>query len=252
MNRKDISKLRENGSIYFKIGMIIALVVVISAFNWTTYNHVTPTYQAVDLPAEIEIDVVRMKDKVKLIPPPPVIKITDNIIPVEQPEFTNLPEPKPLVSTEITNTTELKDFNLNTEPAIPTPPVVRPPEPETGIPEIISIAEEMPRFPGCEDSDLSKHEKAKCASEQLLNYVYKNIKYPALARENGIQGMVVIRFVVEKDGSISKAEVAREIGGGCGNEALRVVNSMPNWIPGKQRGRKVRVQFNLPVKFKLD
>jgi protein TonB len=81
------------------------------------------------------------------------------------------------------------------------------------------------------------------------------VKYPAIARENGIQGRVVVQFVVEKDGKITDANVVRDIGAGCGEEALRVVNSMngmnQRWTPGKQRGKPVRVQFTLPVSFKL-
>jgi protein TonB len=88
-----------------------------------------------------------------------------------------------------------------------------------------------------------------------LEYIYKNVKYPAIARENGIQGRVVVQFVVEKDGKITDATVVRDIGAGCGEEALRVVNSMngmnTRWTPGQQRGQPVRVQFTLPVSFKL-
>ncbi|MBR3939047.1 MAG: energy transducer TonB, partial [Bacteroidales bacterium] len=68
---------------------------------------------------------------------------------------------------------------------------------------------------------------------------------------SGITGRVFLTFVVEKDGSIANARILRDIGGGCGQEALRVVKSMPKWIPGEQRGIPVRVQFNLPVYFKL-
>ena len=109
----------------------------------------------------------------------------------------------------------------------------------------------MPRFPGCEDES-SKDERKNCATEKMLQFIYKNIKYPAIARENGVEGTVVVTFVVEKDGSITDAQVVRDIGAQCGQEALRVVNMMPKWVPGKQRGRSVRVQFNLPVKFKLE
>ena len=112
----------------------------------------------------------------------------------------------------------------------------------------------MPQFPGC--SDISdKVERKACADKKLLEFVYKNVKYPAIARENGIQGRVVVQFVVEKDGSVTDARVLRDIGAGCGDESLRVVNmmnSMPRkWVPGKQRGKAVRVQFTLPISYKL-
>ena len=113
----------------------------------------------------------------------------------------------------------------------------------------------MPRFPGCEDLS-TKEERKQCADKKMLEFIYKNIKYPAIARENGVEGTVVVQFVVEKDGTVKDAKVVRDIGAQCGQEAMRVVNMMNEqnikWIPGKQRGRSVRVQFNLPVKFRLE
>ena len=124
------------------------------------------------------------------------------------------------------------------------------------VEEIFKVVEENPRFPGCEDLAGSKEEKEKCSKEKLLEFIYKNIKYPAIARENGIQGMCVVRFVVEKNGSITDIELVRDIGAGCGEEAVRVVGLMnemgERWSPGRQRGQPVRVQYNLPVRFKLE
>ena len=78
-----------------------------------------------------------------------------------------------------------------------------------------------------------------------------NLSYPQEALDEGIQGTVYVSFIVEKDGSISHIKVLRDIGGGCGEEAMRVVALMPKWEPGTQRGKPVRVQFNMPVKFTL-
>ncbi|MBX2928410.1 MAG: TonB family protein [Saprospiraceae bacterium] len=119
--------------------------------------------------------------------------------------------------------------------------------------EIFKVVEEMPRFPGCEDAeDLSLEAKKNCADKKMLEFVYNNIRYPAQARESAIEGTVVVSFIVETDGTITEPKVARDIGGGCGEEVLRVVRLMPGWVPGKQRGRLVRTQFNLPVRYKLD
>jgi protein TonB len=85
----------------------------------------------------------------------------------------------------------------------------------------------------------------------LYSYLGNNIKYPVMAKESGIQGKVYVTFVVERDGSITDVKVLRGIGGGCDEEAVRVVASMPRWKPGKQRGKPVRVQYNLPVRFTL-
>ncbi len=114
---------------------------------------------------------------------------------------------------------------------------------------------EMPRFPGCEDKN-TVSERKTCASRELLKFIYTNLKYPADARAHKIEGTAVVTFVVEKDGSVSGARIVREIGDGCAEEALRVVNLINErnirWIPGKQEGLPVRVQFNLPVKFTIN
>lgn len=121
----------------------------------------------------------------------------------------------------------------------------------TGEGDVFKVVEEMPRFPGCEDVD-GIEERKLCSQKKMLEFVLDNLKYPAEAREKNIEGMVVVSFIVEKDGSIADAEIVRGIGGGCDEEVLRLAYLMPNWIPGKQRGQNVRVQFNLPVRFKLD
>jgi protein TonB len=96
----------------------------------------------------------------------------------------------------------------------------------------------MPDFPGGEDA--------------LNAYLSKNIKYPKQANENGVQGRVVLQFVVNEDGDISDIKVVRGIGSGCDQEAMRVVNSMPKWKPGKQNGKAVKVSFSLPILFELE
>ncbi len=100
-----------------------------------------------------------------------------------------------------------------------------------------TIVEQMPEFPG--------------GTESMMRYIATNIKYPAMARESGISGIVFVSFVVNKKGEITEVKILRGIGGGCDEEAIRVVKSMPSWIPGKQNGKAVPVQFNLPIKFTL-
>ena len=96
-----------------------------------------------------------------------------------------------------------------------------------------------------------KGENDRKTLENLEEYFQKNLKYPMMARESDIQGRVFVGFVVEKDGSISNVKVLRGIGGGCDEEAVRVVQSLPKFKPGKQRGNPVRVQYTLPIVFKL-
>ena len=103
--------------------------------------------------------------------------------------------------------------------------------------EVANVVEVDPEFPG--------------GMEAFYKYLAENIHYPEQAKKEQLQGRVFVTFVVEKDGSISDAKVLRGIGGGCDEEALRVVNAMPKWTPGKMRGEVVRVNYNLPITFRL-
>ncbi len=121
--------------------------------------------------------------------------------------------------------------------------------------EIVSMAEKMPRFPACERTTLSDKAKDSCAQAKLLEFVYRNVRYPQEARSKDIQGTVYARFIVERDGLISGASVLKDIGGGCGAEVIRVLNLMDSvqirWVPGMTEGKPKRVAISIPVKFKL-
>lgn len=103
--------------------------------------------------------------------------------------------------------------------------------------EIFAVVEEMPSFPG--------------GDAALMSYISKNIKYPSIATENGIQGRVICTFVINRDGKVTNAEVIRSVDPSLDKEALRVINNMPAWKPGKQRGKPVRVKYTLPIVFRL-
>ena len=122
--------------------------------------------------------------------------------------------------------------------------------------KVYTVVEEMPRFPACESLEVDLSAKKKCADEQMLAYLYKQIVYPDSAVSQDIQGTVVINFTVEKDSTISSANIIRDIGGGCGEEALRVINALNDqnvrWVPGKKDGQPVRVALNIPIRFKLE
>lgn len=126
-----------------------------------------------------------------------------------------------------------------------------------GKEEIFKVVEEMPLFPGeCPDAEGQSAAKKQCADQKMMEFIYQNLKYPKEARDASVEGVVVVSFVVEKDGSLSNFKLLRDIGAGCGEEVLRVVRLMNEqqlrWTPGKQRGRDVRVQMNLPIRFKLE
>lgn len=112
------------------------------------------------------------------------------------------------------------------------------PEPKPEVEnKVFDVVEQMPSFPG--------------GPSALMKYLSENVKYPVVAQENGVQGRVVVSFVVERDGHITDVKVVRSVDPSLDKEAARVVRSMPAWIPGKQNGSAVRVKYNVPVSFKL-
>lgn len=113
---------------------------------------------------------------------------------------------------------------------------VKPDKPEVEN-KVFDVVEQMPSFPG--------------GPSALMQFLSENMKYPVVAQENGIQGRVVVSFVVERDGSITDVKVVRSVDPSLDREAMRVVKAMPKWIPGKQNGAPVRVKYNVPVQFRL-
>lgn len=124
---------------------------------------------------------------------------------------------------------------VRSEIAVAAPPPPPAPKPEVAT-KVFDVVEEMPSFPGGQGA--------------LMQYL-ASIKYPVVAQENGVQGRVIVSFVVERDGSISDVKVARSVDPSLDREALRVVKSMPRWSPGKQNGSTVRVKYTVPVVFRL-
>ena len=179
-----------------------------------------------------KIEVEKVKSSVKFVPP--VIKKDDEVKPEEE-----------LKSQEELNKTNTAigafDVKGNDEAAgevLKAKEVIAQPEPpkeeET---KVFDVVEQMPSFPG--------------GPSALMQYLSSNIKYPVVAEENGVQGRVVCTFVVERDGSITDVRVIKSVDPSLDKEAVRVVKSMPKWIPGKQNGSAVRVKYTVPVTFRL-
>ncbi|MFN7117321.1 MAG: TonB family protein [Saprospiraceae bacterium] len=117
--------------------------------------------------------------------------------------------------------------------------------------DILKKVEQLPTMQTCMTIQDSLKRK-QCSDRTMLEYVYRNVRYPAIAREMGIEGMVVTSFVVEKDGSMTDIVISRGLCQSIKDECMRIVKNMPAWSPGTQNGRPVRVQFNLPIRFKLE
>ncbi|MBQ4398002.1 MAG: energy transducer TonB [Bacteroidales bacterium] len=217
------ANLENKKLMFIQIGMVISLLIA-----WLAFEHKNYDKREIDeslLNREI-VEDLEMTEITKQEEPKPQ--------PVEMPKQTTQLE---IVQDDV----EVEDIEINAEvdqqEVIEEYVPVEVEEEEVQEQEIFQIVEEMPSFPGGE--------------AKLMEYVAKNIKYPQIARETGIQGRVFVGFVVEPDGSISNVKLLRGIGGGCDEEAMRVIKSLPKWKPGKQRGKAVRVSYQIPVFFKL-
>jgi len=214
--------LESKRTMFMQIGLIVAIAAVLFAFEWKTYDRIVYDLgerEAVDVMEEV---VVNTEQKVK--PPPPK--------PPPQTTILNIVEDDVEIDIDIEIDAEA-DQETEIQEYIP----IEIEEEESGEAEIFTVVEESPSFPG---GDVAR-----------IKFLQENINYPQMARESGIQGTVYVTFVVEKNGSVTDVRILRGIGGGCDEEAIRVIKAMPKWNPGKQRGKPVRVQFNMPIKFTL-
>ena len=207
------------------IGLVISLSIMFTALEWTQKDEVEkePTYSMASFIPEDMIPIT-LPEK-KTVPPPPaavtkaeVIEIVDDDADVDDDIMASIEDNQEWFDPQ--------EYDF----------VVVEPEPEPD--EIFLVVEDQPEFPG--------------GTAALMEYLRKNIKYPAICRENNIQGKVIVTFVVNKDGSIVDIEVIKSVNPSLDKEAIRVISQMPKWKPGAQRGKPVRVKYSVPVNFRLN
>jgi periplasmic protein TonB len=252
VKKYDEADVFQSSGTFWRIGLIAAVGLTILAFGWTTYETVIDVSDYETNIVDFEIEAPNTVQQPTLPPPPPppstVIETTMDLS-IEAPKFQDQ-----TVTKEVSNVVQEPVKSTSPKPQ-PVKRLLPPPQKEEEvIEEIFSIVEEMPRFPGCDISGTYEQKKA-CADKKMLEFIYENVKYPSVARENNVEGTAVVSFVVEKDGSISSVKILRDPGAGCGEEAIRIIELMQKmpekWIAGRQGNQNVRVQFNLPVRFRL-
>jgi protein TonB len=212
--------------IFIEIGLIVALAIMYMAFELKFYDVSNSSLNVTRQDAIVEEEMVEVtqQEKIELPPPPPqqtivFHEVEDNIV-----LHNDI-----VIDAEASVTTEVAAADWSRPTTVAEETIVEE--------EVFLIVEENPSYPG--------------GDEARLTFLRKNMKYPQMAKESGIQGQVFVGFVVERDGSITQVKILRGIGGGCDEEALRVAKMMPKWNPGKQRGKAVRVSYNMPIKFIL-
>lgn len=208
------------------IGFVMALSVMFVALEWTQreVEDTSEVINAGELVFDNDIVPITLPEK-KTVPPPPAA--------VTQAEIIKIVEDDAEIEDDIMISSEdqVEWFDLEEIDYIE---VEQEPEED----DVFMVVEDAPEFPGGIDA--------------LLKYLKDNIKYPSICRENNIQGRVIVQFVVNKDGRIVEPEVVKGVNPMLDKEALRVISGMPNWKPGKQRGKEVRVKYSVPVNFRLN
>lgn len=217
------ASLEDKKLTYVLMGLVLVLSICYVAFEWTEREVTKYDVVDTDFIFEEEIDIQQTSQETPPPPPPPapveveVLNVVEDDVEVEEIEI---------------NTEDDKDVEV-----VIAPPVEAPVEEEEEE-VIFVVVESMPEFPG--------------GQQAMMRYIGENIKYPVIAQENGIQGRVICQFVIEKDGKVTDIQVVRSSGEpSLDKEAVRVINSMPKWKPGKQRGKPVRVKYTIPVNFRL-
>lgn len=224
------------------VGLAASLAFIFIIFAWTTCDINATLTAFIGEPEMLEMETppTSQKEEQQLppaLPPPPRnpldFEVTDtepkpieNTEPVENPTPSDYTGPTDINGTTYVAPTSGGGYTIE--------PVVEEPVKEV---EIWTIVEQMPRFPGCEDGAGDNNAKKACADKNLLAFIYANIQYPAAARELGVEGMAVVSFVVETDGTIADIKIVRDPGAGCGKEAQRVVKKM-NDLDKKWTDRK--------------
>ncbi|MBR2395605.1 MAG: energy transducer TonB [Bacteroidaceae bacterium] len=208
------------------IGFVIALGVMFVALEWTQreVEDNSELYTARDVSLNEEMIPITLPEK-KTVPPPPAAVTKAEIIEIVE-DDADIEEDIMASTEDNIEWVDIDEYDVVTV------------EPEPEEEEIFMVVEDQPEFPG--------------GTAALLEYLRKNIKYPAICRENNIQGRVLVTFIVNKDGAIVEPEVVKSVNPSLDKEALRVISQMPNWKPGSQRGKPVRVKYTVPVNFRLN
>lgn len=217
----DLKRMRGT---WLLVGYVIVLALMFVAFEWTQRDVKVATDTGVqDVVFEEEIIPITQQEEIKAPPPPEAPSVAEVLNIVD--DKTDVAETTIASTEETGKAVEVKYVA----------PVVEEPEPEEET--IFQVVEQMPEFPG--------------GMSALMQYLGKNIKYPTIAQENGVQGRVIVQFVVNRDGTIVDPVVVRSVDPYLDKEAIRVIKAMPKWKPGQQRGKAVRVKYTVPVTFKL-
>ena len=220
----------ENKKLLFKeIGLVIALGLTLLAFNWSTSEKAVSTLEA-DQQVEVEEEIVPITNDTP--PPPPETSVAEPVMS----DIIDIVDDDIKVDTKIIINEDDKNQGVEIKEYVQAAEIAEEVVEDDVIP--FAIVEDKPMFQGKDANEFTK-------------WVYNNIVYPEIAKENGVQGRVTLQFEIGKDGTVTNVKVLRGVDSSLDKEAVRVVSNSPKWTPGKQRGKAVKVKYNFPVTFQL-
>lgn len=225
--------LRKNSSLYFIIGLCLMLAITWRAIEWKSYEKNGFAYQALDIDADDD-EEIPITEQIKTPPPPPP--------PVQPPTLIEVVEDEEEVEETIIESTETDEDEIIEVENV----AIEIEEDDIDVP--FAVIEDVPVFPGCEK--VKKEQLRACFQEQINKHIKRHFRYPEVAQEMGIQGRVYVNFIIAKDGQITNIRM-RGPDNNLEAEAKRIISLLPQMIPGKQRGRPVRVPFSIPITFRL-
>lgn len=210
--------LEKKRGLFLQIGIAIALLIVLGAFQYRSYDKLMSLGELNPI-FEFEEEIENTFRKKKVIPPPPA-KIIEIV-----------PNEKAAIEVLITPSEPDPDIGID--------------EPEPNVAEEVFLSvEQMPRFEGCLDES--------CTQRKIMQFIGANTQYPSIAKENNITGRVFVSFVVNKSGEVTDIKLLRGVDKYLDSEAIRVISQLPNFEPGRQRDKPVSVRYNIPISFKLN
>lgn len=226
--------LERSKSTFMLAGLAASLLIIYIMINWKTSEGGVADLGVVQV--ELEDELIPITEQNTPPPPPPPPQVQEIIQIVEDDK--EIKEEKQIQDSEADQKTEVQVIEQQAEEIVEE--------------EIFTIVENMPTLGGCE-KEKDEQAKSNCTQRKIFEHLGKVMKYPQMAKEAGIQGQVFVSFVVDKNGKVTNVEVLRGVAGGkvLDDEAVRMVKTLPDFTPGKQRGKSVQVRYSIPIKFSL-
>ena len=231
--KNEKSDLSKNSSLYFIIGLTSILFISWQAIEWKTYDRSGYGYEALNVEDDDD-EEIPITEQIKVPPPPPP--------PPPAPEVIEVVEDEEEVEETVIESTETDQEEIVEVEQV----IIEEEDEDLEVP--FAVIEDIPIFPGCEN--IAKKKQRDCFQEQINKHIVKNFRYPEIAQEMGIQGRVFVSFLIDVKGNVVGVQT-RGPDKNLEKEAQRIIEKLPKMIPGKQRGKPVRVPYSIPITFRL-